>query len=138
MAAYSSAGPVPLVIWAATVDPADVPMMRSASVTSIPASDRPAMRPSSHALPAAPPPARTNARLSELPACLAASEVVVELKCGVEEGVVFTGVAFRELPVGRSRWRLPQSRDRALQGSTHYGYSVHGSHLLPIGSRSRE
>src|SRR5260370_42425043 len=72
MAAYSSAGRVPLVIWAATVDPADVPMMRSASVTSTPASDRPAMRPSSHALPAAPPPARTKARLSELPACLAA------------------------------------------------------------------
>src|SRR5579863_2374171 len=132
MAAYSSAGRVPLVIWAATVDPADVPMMRSASVTSIPASDRPAMRPSSHALPAAPPPARTKARLFELPACLVASEVVVELKRGGEEGVVFTGVAFRELPVGRSRWRLPQSRDRALQGSTHYGYCVHGSHLLPM------
>ena len=135
MAAYSSAGRVPLVIWAATVDPADVPMMRSASVTSTPASDRPAMRPSSHALPAAPPPARTKARLSELPACLVAStcwsgigqfpcrgvrvtampsEVVVELMRGVEEGVVFMGVAFRGLPVGRSRWRLPQSRDRAL------------------------
>ena len=121
MAAYSSAGRVPLVIWAATVDPADVPMMRSASVTSTPASDRPAMRPSSHALPAAPPPARTRARLFELPACLAAStcwsgigqfpcrgvrvtampsEVVVELMRGVEEGVVFMGVAFRGLPVG--------------------------------------
>jgi hypothetical protein len=108
MAAYSSAGRVPLVIWAATVDPADVPMMRSASVTSTPASDRPAMRPSSHALPAAPPPARTKARLFELPACLVAStcwsgiaqfpcrgvrvtampsEVVVELMRGVEEGV---------------------------------------------------
>src|SRR5258708_12426756 len=73
MAAYSSAGRVPLVIWAATVDPADVPMMRSASVTSTPASDRPAMRPSSHALPAAPPPARTKARLFELRACLVAS-----------------------------------------------------------------
>ena len=42
------------------------------------------------------------------------------------------GVAFRELPVGRSRWRLPQSRDRGLQGSTHCGYCVHGSHLLPM------
>src|SRR5271166_5765985 len=121
MAAYSSAGRVPLVIWAATVDPADVPMMRSASVTSTPASDRPAMRPSSHPLPAAPPPARTKARLFELPACLVAStcwsgvgqfpcrgvrvtampsEVVVELMRGVEEGVVFMGVAFRELPAG--------------------------------------
>ena len=138
MAAYSSAGRVPLVIWAATVDPADVPMMRSASVTSTPASDRPAMRPSAHALPAAPPPARTKARLSELPACLVASacwssigqfpcrgvrvtampsEVVVELMRRVEEGVVFMGVAFRELPVGRSRWRLPQSRDRGLRGA---------------------
>ena len=153
MAAYSSAGRVPLVIWAATVDPADVPMMRSASVTSTPASDRPAMRPSSHALPAAPPPARTKARLFELPACLVAStcwsgigqfpcrgvrvtampsDVVVELMRGVEEGVVFMGVAFRELPVGRSQSRLPQSRDRGLQGSTHCGYCVHGSHLLPM------
>src|SRR4051812_20232440 len=107
MAAYSSAGRVPLVIWAATVDPADVPMMRSASVTSTPASDRPAMRPSSHALSAAPAPARTKARLPELPACLVASgrwsgigqfpcrgvpvtalpsELVVEQVCGVEEG----------------------------------------------------
>ena len=42
------------------------------------------------------------------------------------------GVAFRELPGGRSRWRLPQSRDRGLQGSTHCGYCVHGTHLLPI------
>ena len=42
------------------------------------------------------------------------------------------GVAFRELPGGRSRWRLPQSRDRGLQGSTHCGYRVHGSHLLPM------
>src|SRR3954451_5935086 len=73
MAAYSSAGRVLLVTWAATVDPADVPMMRSAPVTSTPASDRPAMSPSSHALPAAPAPARTKARLCELPACLAAS-----------------------------------------------------------------
>jgi hypothetical protein len=60
------------------------------------------------------------------------SELVVELMRGVEEGVVFMGVAFRELPVGRSQLRLPQSRDRALQGSTHCGYCVHGSHLLPI------
>src|SRR5580700_9909899 len=153
MAAYSSAGRVPLVIWAATVDPAEVPMMRSASVTSTPASDRPAMRPSSHALPAAPPPARTKARLSELPACPVAStcwpgigqfpcrgvrvtampsELVVELMRGVEEGVVFMGVAFRGLRGGRSRWRLPQSRNPALRGSTHYGYCVHGSHLLPM------
>src|SRR3954467_8613009 len=153
MAAYSSAGRVPLVTWAATVDPADVPIMRSASVTSSPASDRPAMRPSSHALPAAPAPARTKARLFELPAGLVAStcwsgisqfrcrgvrvtarssEVVVELMRGVEEGVVFMGVAFRELPGGRSRWRLPQSRDRGLQGSTHCGYCVHGSHLLSM------
>src|SRR4051794_15791564 len=61
MAANNSAGRAPLVIWAATVDPADVPMMTSASVTSTPTSHRPAMRPSSHALPAAPAPARTNA-----------------------------------------------------------------------------
>ena len=36
------------------------------------------------------------------------------------------------MPRGRSRWRLPQSRDRGLQGSTHCGYCVHGSHLLPM------
>ena len=42
------------------------------------------------------------------------------------------GVAFRELPVGRSRWRLAQSHDRGLRGSAHCGYCVHGSHLLPM------
>jgi hypothetical protein len=36
------------------------------------------------------------------------------------------------LPGGRSRWRLPQSRDRGLQRSTHCGYCVHGTHLLPM------
>ena len=66
------------------------------------------------------------------------SEAVVEVKCRVEEGVVFMGVAFRELPVGRSRWRLPQSRDRGLQGSTHCGYCVHGSHLLPMDHDRRD
>src|SRR5271157_5260032 len=115
MAANSSAGRVPLVIWAATVDPAEVPMIRSASVASTPALDRPAMRPISHALPAAPAPARTKARLPEAPAGLVASTFwldlgqlpcpgvpstampseVIELMCGVEEGVVFMGVAFR-------------------------------------------
>jgi hypothetical protein len=54
------------------------------------------------------------------------------VKCRLEEGVVFKGVAFRELRVGRSRWRLPQSRHPGLQGSTHCGYCVHGSHLLPM------
>src|SRR4051794_23614741 len=145
MAAYSSAGRVPLVIWAATVDPADVPMMRSASVTSTPASDRPAMRPSSQALPAAPPPARTKARLFELAAWLVAwtcwsgigrfpcrsvrvaampSDAGVELLRGVEEGVLFMGVALRGWRGGRSHWRLAQSRDRGRRGSTHYGYCV--------------
>src|SRR4051794_23001269 len=81
-------------------------MMRSASVTSTRASDRPAMSPSSHAWPAAPPPARTKARAWELPGWLVAStcspsigqfpcpgvrltatppEVVVELVGGVEK-----------------------------------------------------
>jgi hypothetical protein len=55
------------------------------------------------------------------------------MECRGEEGVVFMGVAFRELPGGRSRWRLTQSRDRGLQGSTQCGYCVHGSHLLPTG-----
>ena len=61
MSASSWVGLAP-VIWAAAVDPADVPMIRSASVTSNPASNRPAMTPISHALPADPPPPRTNAR----------------------------------------------------------------------------
>jgi hypothetical protein len=60
------------------------------------------------------------------------------MECRGEEGVVFTGVAFRELPVERSRWRLPQSRNRELQGSTHYGYCVHGTHLLPIDHDHRD
>src|SRR3954469_7482439 len=100
MAAYSSAGRVPLVIWAATVDPADVPMMSSAPVTSRPASERPAMSPSSHALPAAPAPARTRARASGWLGCrLASAEVVARMR-GVEEGNVLKGVAFRECAEG--------------------------------------
>jgi hypothetical protein len=66
------------------------------------------------------------------------SDVVVELMRGVEEGVVFMGVAFRELPVEGSQLRLPQSRDRGLRGSTHYGYCVHGSHLLLIDHDPRD
>jgi len=58
----------------ASADPADVPMTRSAPVTSSPASNRPAMTPISQALPAAPPPPRTSAR-------------------SVEEGVASMGVA---------------------------------------------
>jgi hypothetical protein len=38
---------------------------------------------------------------------------------------------FANCLAGRSRWRLPQSRDRELQGSTHFGYCVHGAHLPP-------
>ena len=82
------------------------------------------MTPISQALPADPAPPRTNAW----------SPAMEE---GVEEavvfGVVFMGVAFREVPGRRSQWRLAQSRDRGLQGSTQCGYCVHGSHLLPTG-----
>ncbi len=61
------------------------------------------------------------------------SEVVVEVKCRVEEGVVFMGVAFRAnclagLPVATTSVAL----DRGLQGSTHCEYCVHGTHLLPM------
>jgi hypothetical protein len=87
MPASSSIGGIPLVIWAAAVDPADVPTIRSASVTSSPALNRPAMTPISQAFPADPAPPRTSAR----------SPAVAG---GVEEGVVFMGVAFRELPLG--------------------------------------
>jgi len=59
-----------------------------------------------------------------------APEAVVEWMRGVEEGVVFMGVAFREFALRHSRRRLLQSRDRGLRGSAHYGYCVHGSHLL--------
>ncbi len=55
MAVSSSVGEA-LVTWAVAVAPADVPMIRSASVTSTPALDRPAMTPISHAFPADPPP----------------------------------------------------------------------------------
>ncbi len=143
MSASSRVG-LALVIWAAAVDPADVPMIKSASVTSNPASNRPAMTPINHALPADPPPPRTNARSSATRSRVVASTcsrswsdlglsaAVAEGKCRVEKGVVSMGVASRELPGGRSRWRLPKSRDRALQRSTHCGYCLHGIHLLPI------
>src|SRR4029453_11344796 len=55
------------------------------------------------------------------------------MECRGEEGVVFMGVAFRELPGGRSPGGLTQPRDRGLRGSTQCGYCVHGSHLLPTG-----
>ena len=72
MAASSSVGVAP-AIWAAAVEPADVPMVRSAVVTSSPASNRPAMTPISHALPVDPPPPRTNARSPAARARLVAS-----------------------------------------------------------------
>src|SRR4051812_11786029 len=73
MSASSSLGWISLVIWAAAVEPADVPMVRSASVTSNPASNRPAMTPISHALPVDPAPPRTKARLPAARARLMAS-----------------------------------------------------------------
>ena len=75
MAASSSVGVAP-ASWAAAVEPADVPMVRSAVVTSSPASNRPAMTPISHALPVDPPPPRTNARSP------AAGTRVVASTCG--------------------------------------------------------
>src|SRR3954447_17931364 len=115
MSASSSAG-VALVIWAAAVDPADVPMIRSVSVTSNPASYRPAMTPTNHALPADPPPPRTNARSPtarprlRTSTCAGSSsdldgpQAVAEVTCRVRNGDVFMGVAFRQSPGGRSRW----------------------------------
>src|SRR3954462_12747518 len=111
VAASSSVG-LALVIWAAAVDPADVPMMRSAVVTSSPASNRPAMTPINQALPVDPPPPRTKARspaAGTRPASAACgwpwsdvgrSEAVVGVTCRGEEGAVFMGVASRELPDG--------------------------------------
>src|SRR3984957_11910467 len=143
MSASSSVGGIPLVIWAAAGDPADVPMVRSASVISNPASKRPAITPISHALPTDPAPPRTSARspaartrvVSSTCGCssldLGGSDAVAEANCGIEEGVVFKGAALRELRLGRSRWRLPQSRDHGLQARTHCKYCVHGSHLPP-------
>ncbi len=130
IAAYSSEGLAP-AICAAAVEPADVPTVRSAVVTSIPASNIPAITPISHALPVDPPPPSTRA----FPAvCLG----TVAGFSWVEKGVVFMGVAFRELPLWRSRWRLAESRDRVLRGSTHFGYCVHGSHLLLIDHDQRD
>jgi hypothetical protein len=76
MAAKRSVGVAP-ASWAAVVEPADVPMVRSAVVTSSPASNRPAMTPISHALPVDPPPPRTNARPPEARARVVASNVEV-------------------------------------------------------------
>ena len=61
MAASSSVGVAPASC-AAAVEPADVPTVRSAPVTSRPASNRPATTPISQALPVDPPPPRTSAR----------------------------------------------------------------------------
>ena len=114
VAASSSAGVAP-AIWAAAVEPAEVPMVRSAVVTSSPASSRPAMMPISHALPVDPPPPRTSARSrcgSRRRKCVHGSRLSLS--------------AWRALPV-----RLAQSRDRGRRGRTHCGWFVHGSHLLP-------
>ena len=66
--AYRSARGTPLVICAATAEPTDVPTIRSAEITrparSGSASCRPRSTPSSHAMPATPPPARTRARFT--------------------------------------------------------------------------
>lgn len=51
----------PLLICAATTDPAEVPNRNSASVTSTPASARPASTPVAQGIPATPPPPRTSA-----------------------------------------------------------------------------
>jgi len=51
----------PLVICAPTTEPAEVPMIRSASVTPMPTSWRPKRRPISQAIPVVPPPPRTSA-----------------------------------------------------------------------------
>jgi tRNA-Thr(GGU) m(6)t(6)A37 methyltransferase TsaA len=125
------------------VDPAEVPTIRSASVTSSPASSRPAMTPINQALPVDPPPPRTSARSpagtrqaasagSWSGSGLGRSEAGAEVTCRVEKGVVLIEGASRRLSGGRSRWRLPQSRDRALRRSTHCGHCGHGTHLLPI------
>ena len=60
MSANSAGGAAPAT-WAAAVAPAEVPIVRSAVVTSSPASNRPARTPISQALPVDPPPPRTSA-----------------------------------------------------------------------------
>ena len=129
--ALNSSGGVAPASWAAAVDPAEVPMVRSAVVTSSPASNRPAMTPISHALPVEPPPPRTKARSGfACPLNAGAGSVcgwdwtdagnpgaVVGPGFIDEEVDVFNGVAFREVRDGRSQWRLAQSRDRGLQGA---------------------
>ena len=106
-----------LVIWAAAVDPAEVPTIRSASVTSTPAPKRPATMPITQALPVDPAPPRTNAR---------SPRASVEPDGEVEEGVAFKGVPFAKLRVGRSRWRLHQSHDPGLQGAPTVGTAFMG------------
>src|SRR6478736_8591344 len=59
--AYRSSSGRPLVTWAPTTDPADVPTTMSAPVRSMPARASPVRMPSSHAIPVMPPPPRTSA-----------------------------------------------------------------------------
>ncbi len=100
IAVRSSGGGV-LVICAATVEPADVPMIRPAAVTSTPAPNRPAMRTISHAFPADPPPPSANARLPRM-ACVGS----LTLKISV-------GVARAELCCLRPRLAHLSKRRRA-------------------------
>ena len=94
IASNSSAGVAP-EIWAAAVEPADVPMVRSAVVTSSPASDSPAITPISQAFPVEPPPPRTSARPG---LGFRGFEAVFKTVFRGKEDVAFMGVAFRELP----------------------------------------
>ena len=61
MDAANSSGGAARASWAAAVEPADVPIVRSAEVTSRPASKSPATMPINQALPVDPPPPRTRA-----------------------------------------------------------------------------
>src|ERR1019366_9751636 len=135
-----------LVIWAAAVDPADVPMIRSASVTSNPASNRPAMTPINHPLPADPPPPRANARspaartrlvgvcqvsgVTDLVGLLpsggqAAIEGDVER---IESGLPPVGPAFAALP---GRVQAHDRQVQALEGGLLGGEVAAGVHRPP-------
>src|SRR4051794_35883263 len=114
MAARSSVGVAP-ASWAAAVEPADVPMVRSAVVTSSPASKRPAMTPISHALPVDPPPPRTNARSPAAGAGPVASEAAVEVRRTAEEGVVFMEL----LPVRSQIGERKPGRPEHQEGAEH-------------------
>ena len=121
--AARSSGGGKLVICAAAVEPADVPMIRSAAVRSTPDANKPAMTPISHAWPADPPPPSTRARLRGTRMREGLADGPCRRRCGCRSAVVFghdwptsrTGAPGRLNCVSRHR----EARTRSSTRSSH-------------------